>query len=36
MYSINKPDPVIALYASTIVGLVGLVIIWLIARRKRK
>jgi hypothetical protein len=36
MFRYDRPDPVIALYASMIVGLIGLLIIWLIARKKRK
>jgi hypothetical protein len=31
----QRPDPILALYASMIVGLIGLLIIWLIARRKK-
>jgi hypothetical protein len=36
MYRYDRPDPMIAVYASMIVGLIGLVIVWIIARRKRR
>lgn len=35
-YPGHIPDPIIVIYASMAIGLGGLVILWLIARRNRK